>query len=181
MVRTSVVARTRVTSDVGEVVAAPSACMSSGGFCDVVAVQEQGEGDATQPGGSLRRVGPFEQGVVVRALRPDVGAPLAQIGELEISLNAYRGEILLFGEGDVSVAPLPDNEAGLEAVRVPGLGQQFLGFRGIVLAAKGKVGIVCGGVARRDLVGRFQIPVAELLSDGDAVDCVLCCLPHLQF
>ena len=72
-------------------------CRSGGGgadrlhelrrFLPVVAEQEQGEGDAAEPGGPLRRVRPFEQGVVVRSLRPDIGAPLAQIGELDISLE----------------------------------------------------------------------------------------------
>ena len=102
-------------------------------------------------------------------------------GNWNISLNAYRGEILLFGEGDVSVARRPDNDRGLEAVRVPSLGQQFLGFRGIVVAAKSIIGIIGGGVARRDLVGRFEVPVAELLRDGGTVDRVLRRLPYLQF
>jgi len=110
---------------------------------------------------------------VPRSLWSDIGFPLAGIGELNLSLNTYRGEILLFGEGDVSVAPRPDDEGGLEAFRVPGLGQQLLGFRRIVVAAKSIIGIIGGGVARRDLVGRLEEPVAELLSDGDTVYRVL--------
>ena len=112
----------------------------------------------TQPARSLPVPGRcFEQGVLVMTRRPDDGAELSGVWELNINLNANLEEIRLFEGSDVVVAPLPDNKGGLETIRVTGLGQQLLGFRGIVGTGEREIDRRQRS-PRRDLVWRFEQP-----------------------